>query len=320
MKFGLIGGGYMAREYMKVLRSQSIDVVAFTTSRINQNSKKFQSDFNIPMHYVSWKKMLQSEILDGLIVAAPTAATHFIIQDLTNLSLPILIEKPGALNSLRFSKYRSWKNQSIYFGYNRRFYDSVIEFKKISDNSEGFFKFDLIQGLQATKDQIRKDLIEVAVHFIDLLNHLIPQNTLTLKISDFTKSNYIFTIRNSEQQICGMFTLNFGGIRNHSITFEARDIYVQLSPIEKIQIVNSLKEIEPTDKVPIRRYVPHYNEYPGGKIIFSDSVFKPGLAQQVKEFIAIINEVKSPLSSLIAKPIDAFTNLKSIEDIINQIK
>ena len=66
---------------------------------------------------------------------------------------------------------------------------------------------------------------------------------------------------------------------NFSITVNSDKSVFELKPIEKLSIYNGIDIIEPTEKEPIRKYMPHLqNSY------LEDSMFKPGFDLMYKNF------------------------------------
>jgi hypothetical protein len=314
MNFGLIGAGKMAYEHAKVMRELGIKISSVATTGTSSNLTNFTQHFMVNTFYIDWKQMVLNEKLDGLIVATPTPVSEAVLQVLRDMELPTLIEKPGVLNLKHLEDSHKWKNRKIFFGYNRRFYESVLELKKISEEREGFFTFDLVAPYAKNNLAIKEFIREESVHFLDLINFLIPEYELNFLEVDENRLNQIYSIKNNDK-IKGIFKINIGGIRNHQVSFDTVKFTAKLKPIEKLSIYNNFKIFEPSENVPIREYLPSFDDYNLPKTIQVKTKFKSGFLAQMSEFLKIVHSSEIPNSLKLANSIDAHKALNTAKNI-----
>ena len=203
----LIGPGYMGIEYAKVL--MALDLTFKVIGRSNKNKISFYKETG---HIVE-KNNLESciknfDLPDKVIVATNIENIIEITKKLIKRGVKnILIEKPGSLikKELMSIKYNASKiNSNIYIAYNRRFYESVIEAKKIINKDKGilstFFNFteisEQIKNISFPKKIKNRWLIANSSHVIDLVFHLCgkPKNltSITEGNIDWHPSSSIF--------------------------------------------------------------------------------------------------------------------------------
>ena len=135
----LIGKGYMAFEYAKVLKD--IDTNFLIISR-SENCDNRIKELSSPLISGGVKEALKNNAVPDFAIVAVTIENLFEVSlDLINAGCKnILIEKPGSLYRNQLEKISSLaiqKNCVIKIGYNRRFYSSVIELKKLCELEGG---------------------------------------------------------------------------------------------------------------------------------------------------------------------------------------
>ncbi len=137
----LIGTGYMAIEYAKVLKSLGINFI--TIGRGEKNTDLFKQATGCEAINGGVEKYIESKpaIPDGAIVAVE-------IQELSNISIQliafgiknILVEKPGVCESIEINGLVSIANEKdakVLIAYNRRFYASTIAAEEIIKQDGG---------------------------------------------------------------------------------------------------------------------------------------------------------------------------------------
>tara|TARA_B100000035_G_C20996558_1_gene552802 strand:+ start:504 stop:1445 length:942 start_codon:yes stop_codon:yes gene_type:complete len=134
MKIYMFGAGYMAKEYLNVIKDLNLDVVAI--SQTSNSAQSIKNEYNIEClegGYLSFDSEISDE--DIAIVCIPVeklfSCTKFLIKKGFK---KILVEKPGALkiNDLEELKSLSLKYSSeVLIAYNRRYFSSVEYLRKI---------------------------------------------------------------------------------------------------------------------------------------------------------------------------------------------
>ena len=147
MKVLLIGTGFMAKEYAKVLKGLKVDFDV--VGRSNENSKNFQIEFNVEVYsgglefFFETKDLNEySHVINSSSIDSLKSTTIFLLEKGVE---NILLEKPGVADSSEieelYLKSTRYKKSNIVLGYNRRFYATVIKAKEIIQNDGGVNSF-----------------------------------------------------------------------------------------------------------------------------------------------------------------------------------
>lgn len=185
-KCWLIGAGYMAKEYYKVLKDLNLEIIVVGNSVENLNKFEINESntTKISGGFEAFIRLNNSRP-DFFINAV---STEFLFET-TLLAIKsgvknILLEKPGALSveDLQLLKSHSDSNKcKLYIAYNRRFYSSVQKLKEEvlidggikSVNFEFTEWIDTIDTNKYPKSVLNKFLICNSTHVIDLVFYII---------------------------------------------------------------------------------------------------------------------------------------------------
>lgn len=141
----LVGAGYMAREYAKVLGAMGCDLTVI--SRGEQKAREFSEQLGIPVVTGGLERALQGmdELPDYVIAAVGVTSLKDAAITLLNKGISkLLIEKPAGLNSSEhreIEKLAKEKNARVFVAYNRRFYASVNEAVRLIEEEGGVTSF-----------------------------------------------------------------------------------------------------------------------------------------------------------------------------------
>lgn len=182
----LIGAGFMAGEYLKVLKylNYNVTVVSRSEGKINL----LKSDFPDYTYYTKGLDDYLSKVNE-----LPEFVINTVnINGLKDVSLALLkagvknllIEKPGDLfiNGLKELKDCAEKTSSnVYIAYNRRFYSSISELKKqiVIDKGITNCHFEFTEWIHTIdtsiydNESLKKWIISNSSHVIDTVFHLI---------------------------------------------------------------------------------------------------------------------------------------------------
>ena len=304
----------MALEHARVFEALSCDIYAVCATSESKNIDQFCKRFNVSNRFDNWLEMLKLSELQGVIVAAPPEIAAEVASQITELKIPVLIEKPGAISSSGLISENFTVQSQIYYAYNRRYYESVLGLKSYSDLSKGFFSFDLVEPASDLKTSRDLQLKNNSVHMLDLIRYLVPEAKLTLASGNESTHNYIYIIHGNSSEPLGMLHLSFGAIRNQSITWESENLTATLKPIEELVYANQFAVQEPTLDEPIRKYLPVYKGSQTPLRIISESRFKPGFYGQGLDFLKIMRG-EDHLNTSLASMRDAHQALKMAEQI-----
>jgi predicted dehydrogenase len=138
IRIGLVGSGYMAKEYLKASSAVETLKIVSIFSRNVSTATSLASEFNIPMVAQTVEEFAELK-LDFLLICVPELATGNIISSFSKLNLPMLVEKPVGLTlpeALEIENFAATRGLSIFVALNRRFYSSSMQvFAELSSST-----------------------------------------------------------------------------------------------------------------------------------------------------------------------------------------
>lgn len=282
----LVGAGEMGREYAKILIALKKSFV--TVALDDELSDLFEKEFNLTVYrkgITSW--LNETESRPKYVI---NATTGNVIGEISRILIDagfkyILIEKPGAknledLNDL-YEKAKE-RNAKVLLGYNRRFYSSSIEAKKIIEEDGGVksFLFEFTEWSHVVikagkpKQVLKNWLFQNSTHVIDLAFYLggEPRELKSFVSGSLPwhPSGSVYTgagITNEEALFS--YHANWKAPGRWSVEMLTNSHRLIFKPIEKLKIqkIGSVK-VEELD------------------LDYSlDQKFKPGLYRQVKAYL-----------------------------------
>lgn len=282
MKVLIIGSGNMAIEYTKVLNSLKIPytVIARKKKSLNKLQKSNFSNF-LHCNISNYLKNNKEDFTHAIIATSIDSLKKVSIDTLSSSINNILIEKPGGINLndlIELKKYN--KNKKIFIAYNRRFLSSVMCLKKIIRKTKiesVFFSFNeqskLIEKLKHPKVIKENWVFANSSHIIDLVFFIIG---IPKKIKSFNRGHLSWHNSSifkgfgiSNKNIPFSYATDWKSPGRWTIEIMTKKRRYILSPLEKIQYMDwsdfNLKELSLNSDL--------------------DSLFKPGLYLQVKNFL-----------------------------------
>jgi len=284
-KIGIIGSGSIASHHIRALNKLGADATCIASRPNSVSSINLARAHKIKNTYNSVRELTNhAKDFEALILCTPASAVPEILQTINNMSLPILIEKPGINFADSLSEFKEW---NLYFGYNRRFYKTVDVFKDSIDNQKGFYNFKIVEDYDClfSKDLLFNTIHENSVHFFDLCSFIFGPYSVGKVEKMYGNFGYIINILNNNNECVGRFFMQFGTPANSTISFENSKISLNLKPLEKIQRANKLVVFEPNQTCSVRKYIPSWHpETEQGEFI-EDSELKPGFEMQMSAFL-----------------------------------
>lgn len=140
MKVWLVGAGYMAQEYAKVL--DNLNVVYEVIGNGEESAKKFEKVINKKVSLGGLeKKIKNSKPPEQAIVAVGVDSLKIVALELIKSGVKrILLEKPGGLNKAEISEINNLSKvfgAKVLIAYNRRFFKSTETLKKLIEKDGG---------------------------------------------------------------------------------------------------------------------------------------------------------------------------------------
>ncbi len=279
----LFGSGYMAEEYLKVLKALSCRVAVI--GRDEKKAKALAAKYRMQGFGDSLKALSKIDVMAmdlAIIASSVESLCEVALGCLSEGIKNILIEKPGALNvkELETIKKRS-KGKNIRIAYNRRFYNSVRELQKRITADGGvlacFFDFtdrekDVLQSAKDRSVTHRWGLANSS-HVIDTAFYLIGLPQVLHSIQDGRwnchPTGNIFVGSGKTNKCPFSYFATWSGGGRWNVEVSTREGRYKLSPLEELQFCKK-------------------NQFVWEKIVLTDrddQKFKPGLYKMVKSVL-----------------------------------
>ena len=278
----LIGAGYMAEEYLKVLSDKKLKCFGIhsrTKSKINYLKEKY----NIKKIFKNIREINNSEEIDSIIIAVNEISTFKILNKLNLKKFKILCEKPVGVNydeSQKILKLIKKNRSSLFVSMNRRYFNSTIKAKNYVKNKTGKrFIYINDQQIQNRKKAVvnKQMMYGNSVHLIDYINMFgrgSLKKIIKIKKNEFKKMSETISkiFLSSGDEI--LYTCNWNSAGAWSVNIIQSNQRCELKPLENLmheELVNG------------KRIRKNYN------VIGYDKKFKPGLYLLVTEFLKMLS-------------------------------
>jgi hypothetical protein len=252
----LIGAGFMAYEYSKVLDVLEIEYIVF--GRGNKSSEIFEKKANRDVVIGGFEKNFNKFMNppNFAIVAVDEENLFSTCKILIGLKIKnILIEKPGSLYYDEFqilNKLSKKFNINLKIAYNRRFYQSVNRLKEMINKDNGILSvhFEFTEWSQKIKQLNLKTavlnnwLLANSTHVIDLFIHLagppkILHSIVKGRLDWFNKGSIFVGSGVTIQNIPFSYNSNWESPGRWSIEISTRNSRYKLSPMEELKVINT---------------------------------------------------------------------------------
>lgn len=309
----IVGSGYMATEYAKVLTG--LNVAFEIVGRGISNCKKMEKKFSVKVHFGGIEHFLSNNILSEFSHIINTVNVNFLnktTQSLINAGAKkILLEKPGDLTISGLKKISDLSNKNnaeVLIAYNRRFYSSIQNLKKLAKKDGGIISihFEFTEWIHTINpedydsESLAKWIIGNSSHVIDTAFYLIGKpKKINSNISGESKitwhpnASIFYGSGKSEKNIPFTYHANWLSSGRWSIEVMTSKKKYYLKPMEQL-FVQKIGSVN-VEKLKIK------DDY--------DIKFKPGIYEQTKNFINNKNEIFCSLNQQI-------NNIKEIYNII----
>ena len=322
LSIGVIGAGSIVPFHLDVLSNMNVEISCIAARNNSASAQDIALKYGIPTVFEDWQSLIRkSSGLNAVIICTPPEVTLQVIKEAALKDLYIFAEKPGATSSEELDTLESFDQGKIFFGFNRRFYDSVDKFKNLIFEDKGLFYIKIIEDISylRTSESIREILILNSIHIIDLLHYLAGDFRLESVVKlpgDFGFRVSVIDTKNVE---IGQIFLQFGTPSNSFLSYENDRISLLLKPIEKLFRSNRMMILEPSISNPIRQYIPSW--FPTNELseIVENSNYKPGFESQMKSFVEIVSNTASEQDMRLASVRDAIFALKVAEALANSV-
>ena len=139
MKVGFIGSSAISDFHLSAMNNNGFKVGAIGTTKNSESCMAFAKRKNLKNVYCrnGWEEIIDKDF-DAYIVCVNIKSNQEILIKCLEKNRPIFVEKPVDFELRNMQKLCEHKNaKNIFVGYNRRFYDSILELKYLCDKSNG---------------------------------------------------------------------------------------------------------------------------------------------------------------------------------------
>lgn len=296
-KIWLVGAGYIAKEYAKVLKALKREFIVI--GRGKETAADFERAVNVPVITGGVDKYVQvsQSKPEYVIVAVDGQYLYEVSKKIMNFGVQnILIEKPGALNISdigELQRFSASKKSMVFIAYNRRFYSSVLKAQEIIKKDGGCISFTfeftewshLVKDSKKSKEEKNRWFIANSTHVVDLAFYLggTPKliKCFTSGGLDWHPSASIFSGAGvSENNALFSYHANWEAPGRWGVEVLTRKHRLILRPLEELQVQN-LRSVD-VEKVELDNRL--------------DKSFKPGLYRETESFLTGTYDNLKPLA------------------------
>lgn len=287
----VIGAGYMAHEYARVLKSLNKQFLVIGRGKASVNKLKSDLDVEVFSGGMALFLLENKQVPDFAIVCTPIETLAAITLDLLAFGVKkILIEKPGALSIEELREIKDLeveKNATVLIGYNRRFYQATLALEeKLKEERLVAANFEITEWSHRIENGPFVDLVKQkwvlanTSHVIDLVMHIAGQfkelKAFTTGSLAWHKSAARFVGSGiSERDVLISYFGYWDGPGRWSAEFITTKNRYIFRPLEKLQIQK------------IGSVLIEYDDFVDYSI---DEDFKPGLYLQTEAFLSEYSE------------------------------
>jgi predicted dehydrogenase len=298
IKLAVIGAGDVAPFHLDAFQAIGVRFFGIAASHGSERAKNLGQRYDFSNIFSSWQELVEgADEFDALLLCTPPTVSELILRSILPFKKKILVEKPVtiSLDSMDSLLKKDCSNVSVAF--NRRYYESVIEFKKSITNQSGHLSVSIIEDNFSDLEKLRESLFENSVHIFDILNFVFGPISINSVKNIHAPKGAIGNILDDTGNYIGDFKIKFGPPENSEILFSTDKSSFLLKPIEKFSRFNTLVSADPTTEKPIRAYIPQWSGN-GADSIYVRTDFKPGFLEQAKEFVNQVPILDRKLSTM----------------------
>ncbi len=290
-KIAVIGCGPIVNFHLEAARGAGFEVLGVAASLNSSNVDNFAAKYGIPQVWSNPIDLIDSGEWDGLLIAVPTEVTFPLLERALRRNLPILVEKPVAMESTQLLNIAS-KRLDVMVGYNRRFYPKFQEMREnLISSGPVLISVEIPEKLDASSGKLFAPFSGVrlnSVHVFDLIRFLVGDlEILSIKsIATLNERKGTLAILRGASGHLVSIKLNYQASSNFKIEIDNGSRRYVFLPLEQFEVFDGMKVTEPTQSVPIRSYSPislvRERSDP------TESNYKPGFLGQAHAFKNII--------------------------------
>ena len=292
----LIGVGSISHWHVRALRAGGVEVTAVSTRPGSTRLHEFAVAHAIPRVFDRWERLLEArDAWDGVVIATHTDGTAEIAAAALESGAPLLVEKPVAWSSTTLARLRGREHDAVIVGFNRRYYRPVAVLREECRRwTPALAHLELPEsvGPAAESPGVNRlaPFFSNSCHGFDLLRFVFGRlhvDTIARLANDRGDLSAVAAVVRSERGDVITLTCNWSTPANFALTVDRPGRRLELRPFECLTRYDAMDVLEPSDEVPVRRYVPRV----ASRVLVDDvdRHEKPGFVQQAKAFAAMLD-------------------------------
>lgn len=319
-RIAIIGCGNIANFHIPALREAGLECVHCASSPNSKTIDKFAAHHKITKVWTDPKKLARAkDQWDGMVIAASVEPTLDLLKIVARSGKPVLVEKPVATSSESLAEFSTQSPSNVIVAYNRRHYNTVQKAREFVTNKTNLRATMTLPENVSSEFRNPYFLVhENSVHGFDMLSFIFGRVSVEHVATASTDDPYFgrhAILKSSAGHFINLI-MNWKAPANFALSLDDAKYRLDLFPFEKFQLYDGMKVIEPSDKYPVRQYVPHQ--------VDSGTVFenmprqiKPGFLGQALEFSNLID---GKLPTVSANMTDAYNAQVIAEQILSNYK
>lgn len=310
-KLAIIGTGNIAQFHCEAFAKAGFEISHAAGSLNSQTIEDFGKKHSIKNIFSNPHDILKyHKEWDAVLLSTPINKNSDYLDEILELNKPALVEKPVAMNKKDLSRFKEHDFKNIRVAYNRRFYSTIQRAKEFIKNEDFVhLRMELPENVKSTGDY--EYVLSNSCHGIDLLLYLFTD----LEI----QKNYVFkndlgrlvTLKSKNDNLVSL-NMNWNSPSNFMINIEGNKQRLEIKPFELASIYQDMEVIEPSNDLPLRRYVPKKIESISS-FPHREHIIKPGFLEQAIEFKSILEGAEPEIS---ASLYDAYKVQALLNDIL----
>ena len=187
MKLGVVGAGKFIPFHLAAATQVGFELEGVVARDYSENAKRIAKEYGFKECHPTLSSFISSgKHYDAILIGCDISALFTVLNDLSKLNIPILIEKPIFTDRLQLENLESIANQEkILVGYNRRYYKTIQRTKEIINQNPSArvnFRIPELSGVEnQNENMVRNIVIGNTVHMIDLIQFCLGADAIDIR-------------------------------------------------------------------------------------------------------------------------------------------
>jgi len=282
----VIGAGAIAPFHIAALRAAGFEVSHIAARAGSKRATDLASKHGVQQVWPSAAELIASDAWDAIVLASSTESIPELLRLVLRQQRPCLVEKPVGFTAAAIAEFVGNDDQ-VRVAYNRRFYSATTAASEFAATGRCIFRLELPDSIEPAASEMTglRAVRENSVHGLDLLRHILGRYKVEARF-DISEPRGRLAVVTTEAGHVGTIVLNWNCPANFSLVLDRSPRRFELKPFELGSTFEGMEVIEPSDDMPVRRYVPklvhQVSSFPG-----PDGV-KPGFLQQAQSLMSAV--------------------------------